>query len=162
MNLRSTGELSKKIQDTIFELSNLDFSKNKIAMVALFRVLIELCCRKACNFYTDIAYKENNLATNVNNVFNRLKNKLPADKASTTSFTNDTPLSDKLAKEFGNFIDFKDLDDSQSGMKRSSVIDLLNLYMHHERRVPDDVLDYWEATKPFLMACLMLPMDPDS
>ncbi|MEK5024349.1 ATP-binding protein [Paenibacillus sp. FSL M7-1046] len=158
----STGELSKKIQDTIIELNNLDFTKNKIAMVSLFRILIELCCRKACTFYSDIIYKENGLATNVNNVFNRLKNKLPADKASTMSFANDTPLSDKLAKEFSNFIDLKDLDDSQNGMKKSSVIDLLNLYMHHERRIPEDIIDYWEATKPFLIACLMLPMEPNN
>ncbi|MFD2114761.1 ATP-binding protein [Paenibacillus yanchengensis] len=154
-----TGDLSKKIQDTIVELGNLDFNMNKIAVVALFRILIELCCRKACNFYTDISYKENALSTNINNVFNKLRNKLPADKATNVLLLNDTPLSDKLAKEFSNFMTFTDLDSAHSSMKKSGVIDLLNLYIHHERRVPDNVINYWDATKPFLVACLMLPSE---
>jgi hypothetical protein len=150
-----TGDLSKKINETLIELSNLDFNKNRIAVVALFRVLIELCCRKACIYYSDLPYKESNLTTNVNNIFNRLKNKLPANNGS--SFSGDVPLSDKLAKEFSNFIGFEDLDAAQTGMKKSAVIDLLNLYMHHDRRIPDEVINYWDATKPFLLACLMLP-----
>ncbi|MWC29130.1 ATP-binding protein [Paenibacillus sp. MMS18-CY102] len=139
-----TGDLSSKIQEVIKELNNLEFNTNKIAVVSLFRILVELCCRKACVFY-DVTFNEKSgLSSNVHMTFDRLRNKLPQNKVGNSRFLNDIPLNDKLAKEFNNFI------------KKDSVIDLLNLYMHTERRISDQVKDYWDGMKPYMMACLML------
>jgi hypothetical protein len=152
-----SGELSKKIQEVIKELNMLDFNNNRIAIVSLFRILVELCCRKACLCYTDVTYREGDLAGNVNSIFKRLKNKLPSDGTNKSTFVNDTPFPDKLAKEFSNFINTDILEIAHNDAKKNSVIDMLNLYMHHERRIPNDVKEYWDGMKPFLLACLMLP-----
>ncbi|NQX62900.1 ATP-binding protein [Paenibacillus qinlingensis] len=139
-----TGELSTKLQEVIRELNNLEFNENKIAVVSLFRILIELCSRKACIFYNITFNEKSGLSSNVHMILDRLRNKLPQNKVGDSKFQNDIPLNDKLAKEFNNFI------------KKDSIIDMLNLYMHTERRISDQVKDYWDGMKPYMVACLML------
>lgn len=148
-----TGDLSKKINDVIDEMHNLRGSQNMIALTALFRILIELSCRKACAFY-DLNVSES-LATNVSNVYNKLRQKLNRNYIEKSDFDGEIPLKDKHAKELKKEISL--LDAANQGVKKESLIDRLNLYIHEERPIPTDFMEDWNKMKTFLIACLMLP-----
>lgn len=154
------GDLSRKIQQVISELHKLEFEKNPVAITALFRILIELCCRKACDAL-NITFNENSsLGPLVKQVLNRMSGKLPKDKISNALFNGDTLLDDKNIKEIRNFLNTLEEEELQKISKEvgeKSIIDILNLYIHKENPVTDDIVRYWHRMKPFLIACLRVP-----
>ncbi len=154
------GELSRKIQQVISELHNTNFVDNPVSITALFRILIELCCRKACDAFNIPFNEKSGLGPLVKQVLNRLSNKLSKEQLSRAQFNGDTLLDDKNAKELRNFLNTLDEEELQKIYKEvgeKSIIDILNLYIHKENPVTDDIVRYWHRMKPFLIACLRVP-----
>ena len=157
----SGSDLTRKLQQTIKEMHLLEFDKQPIAITALFRILIELCCRKACDAF-NMEFKEKNLGTVVKEVLTRLNNKLPEDKIINSKGlkTSKILLDGKKTAEIRNFLkslDEEELKNVSKDVGEKSIIDILNLYIHRENEVTQDIIRYWHRMKPFLLACLQIP-----
>lgn len=145
------GDLSRKIQQTIKEMHDLKFEGQPIATTALFRVLVELCCRKACDAF-GITFSERNLGGVVKQVLNNMTYKLSEEKLVNAKFKGEKLLDSKNATEIRNFLktlDQEELQNIQKEVGDKSIVDMLNLYIHRENEVTDDIVRYWNRMKPF-------------
>lgn len=127
--LKNADDLSNKIYQLIYELSEINFQRFPCATAGIYRSLIDCSTRYFMEKHSEkLEYKEKNIIDNINNVLN---------------FLAMQKQMDKKVKRWRETI------------RNRYLMDLLNEYMHNRNEIDMNFLEEtWKTMKSYVIDCI--------
>lgn len=132
--LKDVDDLSNKIYNLAFELSNLDLQKYQYSVACLYRALVESATKYLCKNQHQVTFVDNRLESSVGNALNYFGSAFGK---------RDSPLSQKVIKTW------------REVLLKANTIGTLNEYIHNVLPVDAYLLQQrWNTTRGYIIACL--------
>lgn len=132
--LKDVDDLSNKIYNLAFELSNLDLQKYQYSVACLYRALVESATKYLCKNQQQVFFVDDHLENSVGNALNYFGNAFGK---------KDSLLPQKVIKTW------------REVLLKEKTIDTLNEYIHNESPVDAYLLQQrWNTTRGYIIACL--------